>query len=241
MRLAYDGTDFSGWQIQKNQRTVQGVVAQALEQIHGHPVDLRAAGRTDSGVHAHGQVANFISDSTIPTGRFGLALNTKLPRDVQALASDEVSDTFHSRYDARWRVYKYFIHNAPYDDPFSRRYSIIIKRKLDINLLNVHAAALIGIHDFTTFSAAGDQSESKIREIRNAVFYPEREFLVFRIVGNAFLWRMVRSILGTLLEIEESRRASGYLKSVLCARDRSLAGTTAQAKGLSLYQVGYDE
>ena len=241
LRIAYDGTDFCGWQIQDGQRTVQGEMEQALDIIHEHPVRLRAAGRTDSGVHAHGQVANFVTDSSIPTERIWKALNSRLPRDIRVYSSEEVPESFHSRYDARWRVYKYFIHISEYSDPFTRRFCLTLKRGPDMTILNRHAADLIGAHDFTTFSATGDQSESRVREIRSAVFYRERQFLVFRIVGNAFLWRMVRSVVGTVLEVEEAGHPVGYLRELIESRDRSRAGSTAAAKGLTLFRVVYND
>ena len=240
LRLAYDGTDFCGWQVQNGQRTVQGVLEDALSGLHEHPVRVRVAGRTDSGVHAHGQVANFVSDASVPEERFAPALNSRLPRDVRVLESQSVPMDFNSRYDARWRVYKYFLHVASCSDPFTRKYCLTVKRRPDTALLNRLASELIGTHDFTAFSAAGDQSESKVRDIRSAVFYQERQFLVFKIVGSSFLWRMVRSVVGTLLELVEADRSPGSLRTIIESRDRGAAGTTAAAKGLSLHRVVYD-
>ncbi len=241
MVLAYDGSDFCGWQIQARERTVQGVVEDALLELHGYPVRVKAAGRTDSGVHARGQVINFETDSTIPDDRFARALNSRMARDVRALSAEEVASDFHSRYSARRRIYKYYILPAECSDPFSRRFCLTVKRSLDIRTLNGFAARIVGSHDFTTFAAAGDQSKSKIRDIHAAGFYPEGRFVVFRIVGNAFLWRMVRSLTGTMLYMAAACRRPAYMTELLERQDRSLAGHTAPAKGLALYKVLYDE
>ena len=239
--LAYDGTDFCGWQIQKNQRTVQGVVEHALEQLHDAPIRVRVAGRTDSGVHACGQVINFYTDSSIPEERFARAINTRLPRDVRAISAHEVPETFHARFSARWREYRYRIRQAEYSDPFTRLYCLTVKQKLDLKVLNQYASKLLGNHDFTTFTAAGDQSKSKARTIRAASFYQNGLEIVFRIEGNAFLWKMVRSIVGTIIEHMSDGRHVESISEILGARDRNLAGGTAPAKGLSLYRVTYDE
>ena len=240
LTLAYDGTDFCGWQVQKEQRTVQGVVEEALGHIHRSPIRVRVAGRTDSGVHADGQAISFLSDCTVPDERIVHAINSRLPRDVRALSSICVADSFHARFSARWREYKYRIRQAAYSDPFSRLYCFTIKRDLNLKVLNGYATKLVGTHDFTTFAAAGDQSESKIREIRTASFYQKGPYIIFRIVGNAFLWKMVRSLIGTILDHAADGHNAESFAEILRARDRSLAGSTAPAKGLSLYRVIYD-
>ena len=239
--LAYDGTDFCGWQIQSDERTVQGVVEEALGRIHDRPIRVKVAGRTDSGVHARGQVISFSSDCTVPIDRFPKALNSVLPRDVRAICCNTVTDDFHARYSARLREYKYYIENASYADPFARRFVLTVKRPIDLEVLNRYASRLVGIHDFTTFSAVGDQSNSKVREVVAAAFYRERGYTVFRIRGNAFLWKMVRSIVGTIIESSESRLAVGAFNDIIASRDRKQAGTTAPAKGLFLNRVYYDE
>lgn len=239
--VAYDGTEYSGWQIQKNERTVQGVLEDALEQLHEKPVRINAAGRTDSGVHANGQVVNFFSDSSIPDDRFHHALNTKLPRDIRVLGSKRVIDDFHARFSAKWREYKFFLYPSEVSDPFSYRYCLTIKRKLDIAQLNRYASLLIGTHDFTTFSAVGDQSNSAVRDVCSSVFYIEGPYVIFRIVGNAFLWKMVRSLVGTILTLVDNGLPPEHFGEILRACDRSLAGTTAPAKALTLFKVKYNE
>jgi tRNA pseudouridine38-40 synthase len=238
--LAYDGTDFSGWQIQKKERTVQGVVQAALTRMHGHPVNLTAAGRTDAGVHASGQVVNFNTDiESIPDSKFPDAINSYLPWDVRVLESSAVEDSFSARKSARMRVYHYYLNNTPIEMPYNRRYSYQVKRKLDMNALNRLAAVVLGEHDFTTFAAAKDKNESKIRRISISCFYPRGSFCVYRIASDSFLWRMVRSILGTIIEIASHGDGPDEMASVLFSKDRNRAGQTAPARGLFLERVYY--
>ncbi len=239
--LAYDGTDFCGWQIQRSERTVQRVVEEALERLHEHPVRVNAAGRTDSGVHARGQVISFESEASVPDDRLVMAMNSRMPRDVRAIAASIVDDDFHARFSARRRIYKYYIQPAGYSDPFTRRYCLTVKRKLDLQRLNGYARKIVGVHDFTTFAAAGDASESMTREVFSSAFHVEGRFVVFRIEGNAFLWRMVRSLVGTMLMCDADEKPPEFFAEILQRRDRGLAGDTAPAKGLSLHRVIYDE
>lgn len=239
--LAYDGTDFCGWQSQSAGRTVQDTFEHALSKLHGHPVAVRVAGRTDSGVHANGQVVNFETDSTVPADRFVFAVNQHLPSDVRARSSDEVDVLFDARYSARVRVYKYYIDSGRTYDPNRRRYAWTLPARPDIRLLDRYAAALVGTHDFSTFAAAGDTSATKIREVHSASFYIEAGRLVFKIAANAFLYRMVRSLVGTMVELERQRAAADEMRERLEARDREAAGQTAPPWGLFLHKVLYDE
>jgi tRNA pseudouridine38-40 synthase len=239
--LAYDGTDYSGWQIQKNARSVQGVVEQALERMHQRPIRVKAAGRTDSGVHATGQVISFQTNlDSIQPARFALALNSYLPRDVKAQTSREVPESFHARYDARVRVYRYFVHSSPVPLPHISRYSHRILRMPDVGRLNRLAAPLLGTHDFTSFASAGPAGRSSVRTVHSACFHPFGPYLVFKIAANAYLWKMVRSIVGTLLEVEAGGGQPEYIQDTLEAKDNRRSGTTAPANGLFLEKVVYD-
>jgi tRNA pseudouridine38-40 synthase len=241
LTLAYDGTEFSGWQVQKNQRTVQGVIEQALERMHGHPVRIRGAGRTDTGVHATGQVANFPSDlDSIQAERWSLALNSYLPPDVRVLDSREAPPEFCAKKSARLRVYAYYLLAAQIGPPHLRRYCWKVLRRPEVASLNRLAAAFVGEHDFTTFAASGDTSRSKVRRVVSSCFHPEGPFLVYRIAATSFVWKMVRSLLGTMLEYEAEGRPPAELAQALAARDRSLAGSSAPARGLFLERVVYD-
>ncbi len=239
--LAYDGVGFSGWQIQREGRTVQGVLEAALERMHGHAVRVRAAGRTDAGVHATGQVINFHSDlDSIPAEKFRDAVNSYLPPDIRMLASREVEPEFSARRAARLRVYAYYLLPAEVGLPQHRHYCWKIRQRPSVEKLNRLAAQLVGEHDFSTFAAAGSAERSPVRRVHAAGFHPEGLFLVFRIAANSFLWKMVRSIVGTIIELELNGEGEEKMRQVLQARDRSFAGATAPARGLFLERVLYD-
>ncbi len=240
--LAYDGTDFYGWQVQQEGRTVQGVLQASLERMHGHPVRVIGAGRTDSGVHATGQVASFISDlDSVPAHRFREAVNSFLPRDVRVLASAEASPRFHARRSARQRLYRYYISLAPVLLPHLRNYCYWMRRTPDIRVLSQMASRLVGEHDFSAFSAEGDANVSKVRAVSVSSFHAEGGMLVYTIAANSFLWKMVRTIVGTFLELEEQGAGAADLAAVLESRDHGRAGGTAPARGLFLERVMYDE
>ena len=241
LTLAYDGTEFSGWQVQNNARTVQGDIEDALGRMHGHPVRIQGAGRTDSGVHASGQVGNFFSDlDSIDPRRWHIALNSYLPPDVRALASSEAPETFNAKNSARQRVYRYYLYTGIVGPPHLRLYCWKIRRRPDIRALNALASVFLGEHDFTTFAAAGDVSRSKVRRVDTACFFPEGPFICFKVAASSFVWKMVRSILGTVLEYEQKAESPAALAEALRARDRSQAGMSAPARGLFLERVKYD-
>ncbi len=240
LELAYDGTDFSGWQRQKGARSVQEELERALFAMHSHPVQTVGAGRTDAGVHAHRQVANFYTDiRSIPAEKFVPALNKLLPRDVRILGAEDAELDFHARYDARLRRYRYFTLCGSVFDPFRLRYAHQLYRRPDIEVLNGMASALLGEIDFTALSSARDTSLSRCRFVHEASFRWEGNMLVFEIAANAFLWRMVRSIVGTLFWLEASGKGASELRAILASKDRSLAGPTASARGLFLWNVEY--
>jgi tRNA pseudouridine38-40 synthase len=261
--LSYDGTDFGGWQRQDNARSVQGELEAALGKVHGHPVPTIGAGRTDAGVHAMGQVANFYTDiERMEAGRFVPALNRLLPRDIRVLGAAEADFDFHSRYDARLRRYRYFVLCSPSPDPVRLRYAHWTRRRPDVASLNAMAGAILGETDFTTFSSARDASANRSRYVHESSFRWEGDFLVYEVAANAFLWRMVRSLAGSMLHYEaeaaghragagsrqgasELPRSDGgrldaaarRMAGAIAARDRSLAGPTAPARGLFLWNV----
>jgi tRNA pseudouridine38-40 synthase len=241
LTLAYDGTDFVGWQLQKRGRTVQGVLQEGLARMHGHPVHVVVAGRTDSGVHATGQVSNFRSDiDSIAPARFRDAINSYLPPDVRVLESAEVPADFHARRSARLRVYRYYTVCGSVLLPHLRCYRHWVRRRLDLELLSSLAAELVGEHDFTCFSAEGDANASKRRRVSTSAFHMEGDTLVYTIAATSFLWKMVRTIMGTFLMLEEQGRGARDLRLIMDAGVRSNAGGTAPARGLFLERVVYD-
>lgn len=240
--LAYDGTDFVGWQVQANGRTVQGVVQDGLQRMHGHPVRVVGAGRTDSGVHATGQVASFLSDiDSVPGPRFRDALNAYLPHDVRVVESAEAPPGFHARRSATMRVYRYYTVAAPVLMPHLRRHRHWVRRSLDLDRLRAIAGVLTGEHDFTSFTAEGSAAGSRVRTVTESLYTIEGDTAVYTIAAGSFLWKMVRNIVGTSLWLEENGGGPAEMAAILDARSRPAAGPTAPARGLFLEKVLYDE
>lgn len=238
--LAYDGTDFDGWQRQPRGRTVQDAVEKALTKMHKHPVHIHAAGRTDAGVHATGQCINFITDiDSIPLEKIAVACNSFLPRDVRAVCAEEVDSDFHARYSAVAREYRFYVFPSSVPYPHMRRFSLWIPWTPSLSLLNAYASCIIGEHDFTSFAAPSDQSPSRVRRIFSSSWYAEGNQLVFKIIGSSFLWKMVRCLVGTMLELARKNAPIEMMREILLARDRKLAADTAQPQGLFLHRVYY--
>jgi tRNA pseudouridine38-40 synthase len=244
--IAYDGTDFCGWQKQLRDkrgvqnRSVQGVIEEALRKIHKKPVSLTGSGRTDSGVHALGQAANFYTDIPgIPAARFTQALNGLLPSDVRILSAVEAAGDFHARFDASMRTYRYFFIPVRPILPHESRYNLRLRRYPDIETLNAYCRLILGERDCTMFAGAGDASKSRSRYISRAVFFVEGGRLVFEIAANAFLWKMVRSTAGTFLYYEEKGASPEKMKDILAQKNRSLAGPTLPPQGLFLWKIDY--
>lgn len=239
--ISYDGTDFAGWQKQRDHRTVQGVLEEALADLHGSSISLMGAGRTDSGVHATGQVANFHSlNESIGDEKFGAAINARLPRDVRILSSGIASGSFHAKCDARSRQYVYWIANSLLGTAHMSRYAWFLRKLPSLVALNEMARVICGSHDFTTFAASGDVSKSRTRSIKHAVFLTRGSMLTFQIDGNAFLWKMVRSLLGTMVDLALNGGGEKEMRKVLDSRNRNKAGPTAPARGLFLTRVNYE-
>ena len=244
LRIAYDGTDFSGWQRQirgkGEQRTVQGAIEAALERLHHSRVNLTGSGRTDAGVHAAGQVANFYTSiQNMAAERFVPALNSLLPRDVRILESREAAASFHARFDARYRTYRYQLISGRPALPQESRYSLPVRRRLRLDLLNGYARLLRGETDCSPFASARDPSPSRSRYIAHTAFFVQGDMLIFEIRANAFLWKMVRSLVGTLLFYEERRLPPEAFKALLASADRRRAGPTAPPQGLWLWNIEY--
>ena len=240
--LAYDGTDFVGWQFQINGTSVQEMVERSLKLLTGEFVRVTGAGRTDSGVHASGQVAHF--DTTLlslPPERFRAAMNTRLPASIRILESREAAPDFHARFDAVERMYRYYLLPLPVVLPFEDRYALQVRGEFPVDRMNRMILPLLGTHDFSTFASGTDRNDSAVRTVTRAVFYPRGRFLVFEIAANSFLWRMVRSIVGTVVDLRSKGLGEEEFARVFEARDRSLSGPTAPAKGLFLEKVTYAE
>lgn len=237
--VEYDGTDFHGWQLQPEARTVQGVLEQAVAQLFGEAVRVAAAGRTDAGVHAAGQVVAFTVANPRPPETVLRALNALTPFDVSIRAVETVDDDFDPRRAACGRVYRYRIWNASWRSPFWRRYAWHIARPLAVERMAAAATVLIGEHDFTSFRAADCDAAHPMRVIyRSEITAVDRQ-VIYTVEANAFLRSMVRNLIGTLVEVGFGERDAGAIVELLAARDRTLAGDTAPACGLCLERVKY--
>lgn len=237
--ISYDGTNYKGWQVQKNARTVQQELERAVEKVFGKSHRLYGASRTDSGVHANGQTVHFKSPLLVPETKIPEALNAVLPEDIAVIQAAYADDDFHSRFDATSKRYRYLIINSRKRDPFNERYSWRVPYKLDVPLMRKEAGALIGKHDFKAFQAKDNRERGSIREIFHLGITKKRHSLAIEIEADGFLYNMVRNIVGTLVDIGRGYLPPGSMKRVLEIRDRTKAGPTAPAKGLTLLKVNY--
>ena len=247
LEVSYDGRQFFGWQSQENAMSVQETLKDAVTRLVGdRNVEIVGSGRTDSGVHGFGQVAHAEFDwCDIPVRAFCAGLNAFLPTSVRIKRSWDVEPTFHARYSAMAREYRYFCKCSAGHDSFTEGLVTPLRSFPDIDLLNSYAKVLVGTHDFTTFASARDICPSKVRDLYEAEFfwttsmYGEK-LLCFRICGNAFLYHMVRSLVGTMLEMGHKNLPCEAFLAALEAKDRSRAGKTAPSDGLYLWRVSYD-
>jgi tRNA pseudouridine38-40 synthase len=240
--VAYDGTDFAGYQIQPKGRTVQGTIQSVLQKMHkGEAVNISASGRTDAGVHATGQVFHFDTDLVIPADAWSKALNAMLPDDIYIKDVEEVSESFHSRFSARSKEYHYKLLIRKEPDVFQRNHMFHYPYPLNISHIQKACGYFLGTHDFTSFSSARSEVADKVRTIFALEVLGEEEFLTFKIRGSGFLYNMVRIIAGTLLEVGQGKRKPEEIAAIIEGKDRALAGKTAPAHGLYLHQVNYQE
>jgi tRNA pseudouridine38-40 synthase len=248
--LAYDGAEFSGWQSQPGRRTVQGELERAWLEITGETVRMSAAGRTDAGVHALGQVASVESATTIPVESLVHALNSKLPEDAAVRLVERVADGFHATHDAKFKRYRYTIYNDPRRPVFLRNYAWHIPTPLDVPAMQAGGAHLVGTHDFASFQSVGSERESTVRTIfavevsvlapGSSNRGPESEAVItIDVEGDGFLYNMVRTIAGTLVEVGRGKRDPEWVAEVIAAKDRCAAGQTAPPHGLSMLWVAY--
>ncbi|MDX6612138.1 MAG: tRNA pseudouridine38-40 synthase [Blastocatellia bacterium] len=246
LTLQYDGTDFHGWQIQNDLRTVQGELTRVLSLIEGREVVVQGSGRTDAGVHAEGQVASAQLERVITAGKLRSAINGNLKRDVRVIAAHEAADDFHARYAARGKTYLYRIVNAPVISPFWNRYAHQESRPLDLERMRSAAELFLGEHDWTAFSSAQTEAETRVRtvtELAIAEHWDERgqcRLIEITATANGFLRYMVRSIVGTLLGAARNEIDETTIQRAIRTGERRLAGATAPACGLTLLRVQYD-
>lgn len=239
LRLEYDGTDFKGWQVQPDQRTVQGTLETCLSSLLGHPTRAMGAGRTDAGVHALGQVANFSTFNPLPLQRIAAALNSTLPPDVVVLDADEVSPTFHARRSATRRTYLYRI--AYRRRAIGRGQAWHLRSRLNIDAMRSAAILTLGHHDFTSFCVASSERENRICRVFECKLAGIDDAVHVEISADRFLRSMVRGIVGTLVQVGRGKRAPEAIDAILRARDRQCAGPNAPPEGLFLKEVSYED
>lgn len=254
LTIEYDGTHFNGWQTQtarnkqatsKTQRTIQNEIEKVLKKIFKQNLKLIGSGRTDSGVHALGQVANFQTHSVMSVKKMQSALNANLSEDIAILKAEEASPDFHAQYSVKEKTYRYIILNRNSRCTQQKNFCLQYPYKLNVRAMREEAKALVGRHDFKSFTASDPAKRKKgikentVRTIKCLTITKKEDFLTIDITANGFLYKMVRNIVGTLLEVGSGKLAKGSVKLILAKKDRTMAGITAKPKGLTLLEVRY--
>ncbi len=237
--IEYDGTNYNGWQSQMNGTAIQDIVEGALFQLTGEKVKLTGSGRTDSGVHAYGQVANFFSTSSIPAEKFSFALNTILPKDIIIKKSLEVGSEFHARFSAKGKKYRYLIYNSTHPSALLRNRTFHVFYNLNIAAMKEASSHFIGTYNFEGFMAKGSQVKNTVRTIWETSLEKRDEIIQIEITGDGFLYNMVRIIVGTLIDVGIGRIKTQDISNIIRSCDRKLAGRTAPPQGLYLVEVYY--
>lgn len=252
LTVAYDGSEYSGWQIQPNAPTIEAALDEAVRRLTGETLHVTGASRTDAGVHALGNIAVLDTESAIPGARWSYALNRFLPEDIRVIESRQVRPDFHPRHCRTVKTYEYRILNAPYPIPQLRRYSWHVPGALDLGRMQSAAQKLVGEHDFKSFCCVRTQAESTVRTVYSisvsaqpfvtgalAAIQPSGALITVRVSGNGFLYNMVRIIAGTLVEAGKGRLTADGVAQMLAAKDRCRAGQTAPPQGLTLMDIQY--
>lgn len=244
LTIAYDGTEYSGWQVQPNAVTIQELLEKAVKILVRQDVSIVGAGRTDAGVHARAQVAHFSCDQKLDIPPFMTSVNGILPNDVRVLNVEEVSEGFHARFGAKGKIYHYNLSMNRFQDPFRRRYSHHVRHKLDVELLREAAKEFIGTHNFKSFANeayAGSAAKNPIRTLNRLDVVEEGNgFIRLEFEGESFLYKMVRNITGTLLEVASGKRPVSDIREIMEAQDRRRAGRAAPALGLFMVSIHYE-
>lgn len=237
--VAYEGTKYCGWQVQPNKPTVEEVLNRELTRLLGEKIEVIGASRTDSGVHAMGNVAVFDTETRIPAEKICYAVNRSLPEDIVVQSSREVPREFHPRHCDSFKTYEYRIWNADFIQPFNRKYTHFVYRELDTDAMQRAAGQLLGTHDFTSFCSVKTQVQDHVRTITEAKVGRDGKLVTIRICGNGFLYNMVRIIAGTLIKVGMHEFPENCISSILEAKNREAAGPTAPAQGLMLIGIEY--
>ena len=238
LEISYDGTNYHGFQTQPDRPTVQAELAKVLFELTGGNVRLAASGRTDAGVHARKQVVHFKLDEAIPIEKLPTVFNRLLPADIRATAASEVGKEFHSRYDAVWKTYRYYIYNARISDVFLRQYSWHVPFAIDVVAMQQAARYFKGTHDFTSFSTLYGKYD-RVRTITRSEIWQEGNQVIFEVTGSGFLHNMVRIMIGTLVRVGDGTLLPEEIGTIIEKQNRREAGPTAPASGLFLWDVEY--
>lgn len=241
MIVAYDGTNYKGWQVQPNGVTIEEVLNRKLSELLGEDIVVTGASRTDSGVHSLGNVAIFDTGTRMPADKIAFALNQRLPEDIVVQGSCEVTSDWHPRYQSSRKTYEYRIMNRTFRMPTRRLDTYFYHYPLDVDRMSAAAAYLVGEHDFKSFCAIGAQVKTTVRTIYACDVCKENDIITIRVTGNGFLYNMVRIIAGTLIRIGGGEWEPQYMEEILNAKDRSEAGPTAPAHGLTMMGIEYEE
>lgn len=239
LTIQYDGTNYSGWQSQKNSLAIQDIIEGAIVKLLGEKLRIIGAARTDAGVHAKGQVANFRTKSPLSLSNIKNGLNRKLPFDIVIAKAEEVDEDFHSQYDARSKLYRYSIYTHNPVSPFYKNFVVPVYYKLNLEAIKDEAKQLLGRHDFLSFQGSNSKRINTLRRIYRIDLKKRGRFIYLDIEADGFLYNMARTIAGTLIEVGRGYFKKGSVRKILKARDRRLAGSTAPAKGLCLARVRY--
>ena len=240
LTIEYDGKDFNGWQKQPNKLNIQGTIEQAIKSITNEDVELNASGRTDAGVHALGQVANFKTNSQIPIEKFAIAINSRLKKSIVIKKAEEVDERFHSRLNCKKKTYRYVINNTPEGTAIYRNLETHIPQKLDVEKMKRAVKYFEGEHDFKAFKASGTSSKSSVRTIYKTELYEKDNKIYIELTGNGFLYNMVRIIAGTLVDVGLGKIKPEQIEDILKNGKREDAGKTLPPNGLYLLKVEYE-
>lgn len=239
LTIEYEGKDYNGWQKQPNHLNIQGEIERAIKNVTRQDVELIGSGRTDAGVHAFGQVANFKIDSDFPIEKMATAINSQLKQSIRILKAEEVSLDFHSRYNCHQKTYGYFIDNSQQGTAIYRNITYHIAQPLDVEKMQEAASYLVGEHDFSSFKSSGTSSKSSVRTIYKAQVIKEQERVAIMLTGNGFLYNMVRIIAGTLVDVGLGKTKPEEIQIIIESKDRAKAGKTLPPQGLYLVNVEY--
>lgn len=240
LTIEYDGKEYNGWQKQPNKLNIQGEIERAIQNITGKQVELIGSGRTDAGVHAFGQVANFKIDSDFPIEKMAIAINSQLKKSIRIKKTEEVSSEFHSRYNCHSKTYQYVIDNSEQGSAIYRCLSYHVPQELDVEKMQKAVTYFVGEHDFSSFKSSGTSSKSSVRIIYDANVEKDGERVKISLTGNGFLYNMVRIISGTLVEVGLNNIEPEDIPKIIKAKNRQMAGKTLPPQGLFLMEVEYN-